>query len=91
MKSVPPEALGQLAEREVKFKGSSGKAISAQHRAETYEPVTSLHGCPASCRFRAYIKSTNTRENKSIHGADYKSILFFLSSISCLDGRLQLS
>lgn len=34
MKPVPPEAPGQLAEREVKFKGSSGKAISAQYRAE---------------------------------------------------------
>jgi len=36
MKPVPPEAPGQLAEREVKFKGSSGKAISAQHRAELW-------------------------------------------------------
>lgn len=42
MKPVPPEAPGQLAEREVKFKGSSGKAISTQHRAESYEPVTGV-------------------------------------------------
>lgn len=84
MKPVPPEAPGQLAEREVKFKGSSGKAISAQHRTESYELVTGSHGCPASCMFRAYIKSTNTRENKYILGADHKSVFGHLKTPDCL-------
>lgn len=58
MKPVPPEAPGQLTEREVKFKGSPGKAISAQLRTESYEPVTLLQGCPASCGFTDYIQSS---------------------------------
>lgn len=75
MKPVPLKAPGQLAEREVKFKGSSGKAISAQHRAVMSRSLVCtgvLHPVGSETILKVGLSKNVCR--KSIHVSDYKSI-----------------